>query len=323
MNFVLGYSLLIAYLLAFIIGFSSIFFSIIYYIIERVSWLKYYIVFLFTFAFLLLIRAVKVLTFLTIPSFMSNNIFNTLYFFTFSIAMSLMLYFIPAFLYRFLNMKWTFKENIIYIVLSVSHFIISILGIVTMFNIYIISNIIFYASIIVLFIIGFINYKKLEDKTMKFIVKILGLITIIIYPILIYQFISYRKESYNIGSMDITFVLFYIWWNLVMLGYFSWYFINIVKNKNKIVNSDIQLTNSSVENEVSNNTKDMNSKTEETINLTRREKEILSYLLDGKTNKEVSLILDISLNTVNNHVANIYEKSGVKNRVELVNKFSK
>ncbi|MEI0606322.1 helix-turn-helix transcriptional regulator [Brachyspira pulli] len=323
MNFVLGYSLLIAYLLAFIIGFSSIFFSIIYYIIERVSWLKYYIVFLFTFAFLLLIRAVKVLTFLTIPSFMSNNIFNTLYFFTFSIAMSLMLYFIPAFLYRFLNMKWTFKENIIYIVLSVSHFIISILGIVTMFNIYIISNIIFYASIIVLFIIGFINYKKLEDKTMKFIVKILGLITIIIYPILIYQFISYRKESYNIGSMDITFVLFYIWWNLVMLGYFSWYFINIVKNKNKIVNSDIQLTNSSVENEVSNNTKGMNSKTEETINLTRREKEILSYLLDGKTNKEVSLILDISLNTVNNHVANIYEKSGVKNRVELVNKFSK
>ena len=323
MNFVLGYSLLIAYLLAFIIGFSSIFFSIIYYIIERVSWLKYYIVFLFTFAFLLLIRAVKVLTFLTIPSFMSNNIFNTLYFFTFSIAMSLMLYFIPAFLYRFLNMKWTFKENIIYIVLSVSHFIISILGIVTMFNIYIISNIIFYTSIIVLFIIGFINYKKLEDKTMKFIVKILGLITIIIYPILIYQFISYRKESYNIGSMDITFVLFYIWWNLVMLGYFSWYFINIVKNKNKIVNSDIQLTNSSVENEAYNNTKDMNSKTEETINLTRREKEILSYLLDGKTNKEVSLILDISLNTVNNHVANIYEKSGVKNRVELVNKFSK
>ena len=323
MNFVLGYSLLIAYLLAFIIGFSSIFFSIIYYIIERVSWLKYYIVFLFTFAFLLLIRAVKVLTFLTIPSFMSNNIFNTLYFFTFSIAMSLMLYFIPAFLYRFLNMKWTFKENIIYIVLSVSHFIISILGIVTVFDIYIISNIIFYASIIVLFIIGVVNYKKLEDKTMKFIVKILGLITIIIYPILIYQFISYRKESYNIGSMDITFVLFYIWWNLVMLGYFSWYFINIVKNKNKIVNSDIQLTNSSVENEAYNNTKYMNSKTEETINLTRREKEILSYLLDGKTNKEVSLILDISLNTVNNHVANIYEKSGVKNRVELVNKFSK
>ena len=94
-----------------------------------------------------------------------------------------------------------------------------------------------------------------------------------------------------------------------MLGYLSWYFINIVKNKNIFTETAI------------NN--DEREKIEDNIVLTRREKEILSYLLDGKTNKEVSLILDISLNTVNNHVANIYEKSGVKNRVELVNKFSK
>lgn len=97
MNYVLGYILLIAYLFSFIIGFSSILFSIIYYIIERVAWLKYYIVFLFTFSLLLMIRAVKILSFLTVPYFMSNNIFNTLYFFSFSVAMSLMLYFIPAF----------------------------------------------------------------------------------------------------------------------------------------------------------------------------------------------------------------------------------
>ena len=69
MNYVLGYFLLIAYLFGFIIGFSAILFSIIYYIIERVVWLKYYIVFLFAFGFLLLIRAIKLLSFLTIPSF--------------------------------------------------------------------------------------------------------------------------------------------------------------------------------------------------------------------------------------------------------------
>ena len=103
-----------------------------------------------------------------------------------------------------------------------------------------------------------------------------------------------------------------------MLGYLSWYFINIVNNKisnsNNIKNENIIKDNVKTENE---------SSKEIEVNLTRREKEILSYLLDGKTNKEVSLILSISLNTVNNHVANIYEKSGVKNRVELVNKFSK
>ncbi|WP_304353681.1 helix-turn-helix transcriptional regulator [Brachyspira innocens] len=319
MNYILGYGLLLAYLFGFIIGFSDILFSIIYYVIERVAWLKYYIVFLFTFAFLLFIRAIKLLSFLTVPSFMSGNIFNTLYFFSFSVAMSLMLYFIPAFLYRFLNLKWTFKENIIYIIVSVTHFVLSILGILTRFDIYIISSIIFYVSIIVIFIIGILNYKKIEDKTIKFIVKILGIITIIIYPVLIYQLIVYRREAADIGSMDITLVLFYIWWNLVMLGYLSWYFISIVKSKNIFNSTKLNDNNVIDETNKASNIEDV----ENSVNLTKREREILSYLLDGKTNKEVSLILDISLNTVNNHVANIYEKSGVKNRVELVNKFTK
>lgn len=323
MNNIFGYILLILYLIAFIIGFSTILYSIIYYIIERVTWLKYYIVFLSTFGFLLLIRAVKLLSFLTIPLFLSNSIFNILYFFALSISMALMLYFIPAFLYRFLKLKWAVKENIQYLILSVIFFVISILGILLNFNFYIMANVIFYISILYLFVLGFLHYKNIKDDTIKFMVKILGLITIFIYPILVYQLILLNKNTLDIGSIDITLVLFYIWWNLVMLGYLLWYFIGIIKNKNMFVNKE------SINKDLGNNEKQENinkniqSIKEESINLTKREKEILSFLLAGKTNKEVALILDISLNTVNNHVANIYDKSGVKNRVELVNKFSK
>lgn len=323
MNNIFGYILLILYLIAFIIGFSTILYSVIYYIIERVTWLKYYIVFLSTFGFLLLIRAVKLLSFLTIPLFLSNSIFNILYFFALSISMALMLYFIPAFLYRFLKLKWAVRENIQYLILSVIFFVISILGILLNFNFYIMANVIFYISILYLFVLGFLHYKNIKDDTIKFMVKILGLITIFIYPILVYQLILLNKNTLDIGSIDITLVLFYIWWNLVMLGYLLWYFIGIIKNKNMFVNKE------SINKDLGNNEKQENinkniqSIKEESINLTKREKEILSFLLAGKTNKEVALILDISLNTVNNHVANIYDKSGVKNRVELVNKFSK
>ena len=324
MNNIFGYILLILYLIAFIIGFSTILYSIIYYTIERITWLKYYIVFLFTFGLLLLIRAIKLLSFLTIPSFLSNNIFNILYFFTLTVSMALMLYFIPAFLYRFLNLKWAVRENIQYLILSVMFFIINILGILLNFNFYIFGNIIFYISILFLFILGFLNYKNIEDKTIKFIVKILGLITIFIYPIMVYQLIVINKNSLYIGSIDLTLVLFYIWWNLVMLGYLLWYFISIIKNKNMIVNENLINNSNDLKNiDKKDNTIKEESKKEDIINLTKREKQILSYLLSGKTNKEVALILDISLNTVNNHVANIYDKSGVKNRVELVNKFSK
>lgn len=324
MNNIFGYILLILYLIAFIIGFSTILYSIIYYTIERITWLKYYIVFLFTFGLLLLIRAIKLLSFLTIPSFLSNNIFNILYFFTLTVSMALMLYFIPAFLYRFLNLKWAVRENIQYLILSVMFFIMNILGILLNFNFYIFGNITFYISILFLFILGFLNYKNIEDKTIKFIVKILGLITIFIYPIMVYQLIVINKNSLYIGSIDLTLILFYIWWNLVMLGYLLWYFISIIKNKNMIVNENLINNSNDLKNiDKKDNTIKQESKKEDIINLTKREKQILSYLLSGKTNKEVALILDISLNTVNNHVANIYDKSGVKNRVELVNKFSK
>lgn len=323
MNNIFNYILLILYLIAFIIGFSTIFYSTIYYIIERITWLKYYIVFLFLFGFLLLIRAIKLLSFLAIPLFLSNSIFNILYYFTLSVSMSLILYFIPAFLYRFLNLKWKVKENVLYLILSVIFFVLSILGIILNFNFYIVANIIFYLLILYLLILGFINYKNIKDKMMKLIVKILGLITIYIYPIMVYQLITINKNSLDIGSIDITLVLFYIWWNLVMLGFLLWYFINIVKNKNMFVNESLNNNSNDLKNIENENNEIKKELKEEIINLTKREKQILSYLLSGKTNKEVALILDISLNTVNNHVANIYDKSGVKNRVELVNKFSK
>ncbi|MEI0608857.1 LuxR C-terminal-related transcriptional regulator [Brachyspira pilosicoli] len=319
MNYVFNYLLLIFYLLSFVIGFSTIFYSIVYYIIERVLWLKYYIIFLFTFGILIFIRTIRLITLLTLPSFTSNNIFNMLYFFILTLAMALMLYFIPAFLYRFLKIKWSIKTNLSYLILSVFYFVLSIIGILTSFNIYILSSMIFYISIFYLLVIGFLNYKNIEDKTIKFIVKVLGIITILIYPVLIYQLIIYRKDFMNINSIDVTLMLFYTWWNLVMLGYLLWYFISMIKSNNNRISDSLCEKNDESDN---------NIKLEEKIevndfNLTKREKQILSYLLSGKTNKEISLIFDISLNTVNNHVANIYYKSGVKNRVELVNKFSK
>ena len=319
MNYIFNYLLLIFYLLSFVIGFSTIFYSIVYYVIERVLWLKYYIIFLFTFGILIFIRTIRLITLLTLPSFVSNNIFSILYFFILTLAMALMLYFIPAFLYRFLKIKWSLKTKLSYLILSVFYFVLSIIGILISFNIYILSSMIFYISIFCLLVIGFLNYKNIEDKTIKFIVKVLGIITILIYPVLIYQLIIYRKDIMNINSIDVTLMLFYTWWNLVMLGYLLWYFISMIKSNNDRISS--RLYN---KNEESDNNIKLEDKLEENdFNLTKREKQILSYLLSGKTNKEISLIFDISLNTVNNHVANIYYKSGVKNRVELVNKFSK
>jgi DNA-binding NarL/FixJ family response regulator len=50
--------------------------------------------------------------------------------------------------------------------------------------------------------------------------------------------------------------------------------------------------------------------------LTAREVEVLRLLAIGRTNKDVSLVLAISLNTVATHVRNILNKTQCANRTE-------
>jgi len=51
--------------------------------------------------------------------------------------------------------------------------------------------------------------------------------------------------------------------------------------------------------------------------LTGREKQIVSLVAAGKTNSEISLVLDISARTVQKHLENIFRKLGVESRMAL------
>jgi len=53
--------------------------------------------------------------------------------------------------------------------------------------------------------------------------------------------------------------------------------------------------------------------------LSERELEIIELVATGLTNQEIALQLTISKRTVDNHVSNIFTKTGAKNRVALIN----
>lgn len=55
--------------------------------------------------------------------------------------------------------------------------------------------------------------------------------------------------------------------------------------------------------------------------ITEREKEIVLFLIRGYSNKEISNKLFISVNTVKTHIAKIYQKLGVSQRMDLANLF--
>ncbi len=59
----------------------------------------------------------------------------------------------------------------------------------------------------------------------------------------------------------------------------------------------------------------------EKYQVSKREREIVHLILEGKTNRDIEAELFISVRTVKCHVYNIYQKVGVKNRMELINLF--
>ncbi|MDA8170044.1 MAG: autoinducer binding domain-containing protein [Nitrospiraceae bacterium] len=54
------------------------------------------------------------------------------------------------------------------------------------------------------------------------------------------------------------------------------------------------------------------------LHITHREKEVLNWLKEGKSSWDISIILNISENTVNFHIKNIMEKLDATNRAQAV-----
>jgi adenylate cyclase len=60
---------------------------------------------------------------------------------------------------------------------------------------------------------------------------------------------------------------------------------------------------------------------QEKYGITAREGEIVRLLIEGRTNEEIAARLFISDHTVKNHIHNVYQKLGIRNRVQLIQSF--
>lgn len=52
--------------------------------------------------------------------------------------------------------------------------------------------------------------------------------------------------------------------------------------------------------------------------LTRREREVLDWLQQGKTGPEIAMILDCAVRTVEKHIQNLYRKLDIRDRASLI-----
>ena len=219
-----------------------------------------------------------------------------------------MILFMYGFLQIFENKRLTVATIIILIILSAS---------IILFYLYIYVNgsydsriKTFNVSDIVIFLLPFYPiilffsyYKRIKEKIIARIIRPVIIVAIFFLPILL---LENFELDFTIGSGGfsifnfrvLTFPLFYLVLNLIFFYYGFQHIHMIYLPKSKVFCISEEFIRK--------------------FNITNREKELICLIYEGCSNKQIGNRLFISPATVRNHLHNIYEKTGSKNRVDLL-----
>ncbi len=162
---------------------------------------------------------------------------------------------------------------------------------------------IFHFTIMILLIKTFFSSKNHLSKKQKSYLNIFSSVFFLIKSAsVIYLFLLY----FGIYSFNLTFYLVFFLYNLFPLIYMKDFLLTLFPE---------EVTSAGSEDSINENIKK--------YGISKREQEIIFLIFDGLSNKAIEERLYISIATVKDHIYNIYKKTGVKNRVQLVNLFSK
>ncbi len=147
-----------------------------------------------------------------------------------------------------------------------------------------------------------IESRSLKDKTKQKLAMRLGIIHLVMLSIFlcsVYIHLPFYRSNFIVYSFlyfldSIT--------NLVPLSYLWWF---LKKHHGEMISPPL---------------KDINiDRFFSEYNISPREQSIISLIVKGKTSQEIGKELFISVKTVKNHISSVYQKTGMKNRVQLSN----
>jgi NarL family two-component system response regulator LiaR len=97
---------------------------------------------------------------------------------------------------------------------------------------------------------------------------------------------------------------------LIFTGLGIWLAMKIVKPRVKVVQKEIYV----------NTPFSVNQKELESMNLSKRELEVLQLMSEGLSNKEIADRLFVSLSTIKTHSNNLFDKMNVERRTQAIDK---
>ena len=201
--------------------------------------------------------------------------------------------FIPYFITWLIASPWRAPYKPLFIILAILYFLLGVFRF--FYEIPILESI---RSFIFVFVLAFcfvVMLKNLSSIALKRVRN--TAISVIIASIALLPFLGTGLINERFRFLVEGF--YFLAWSIILLVFFFNYFKNesIIKEEKKALSIE-----------------DL-----EKYHITKREFSVIELISKGMTNKEISVELNISVNTVNNHVANIFTKAEVRSRIDLLN----
>jgi len=171
------------------------------------------------------------------------------------------------------------------------------------FELHVICGSMFIMLLLYVIYIVWDNENKVKGKINKKILKTIFILCTIFFPGFIIDTFSQKLQvEWKIIPYGLEFsIIFYLTWNIISIIYVVQYFLS----RTAIVRAP--------------------TITQEFIkkySISEREREIIELIIKGYSNKQIAETLFISLQTIKNHVYNIFRKVGVESRTKLIEKIN-
>lgn len=274
--------------------------SALFYKRKRVFWFRYYLAFVVSLTILIFLMLVRL--FYNIVEVPYGRYIDAGITALVLVDLSFLIFFLPYFTTWVIAVPWRQPYILIFSLLTVVYATLAILYTFVWPGcapIHIALVVIF--SAMLLYCIGVIlkNRDRIKDPAMKRLCMAFVYLSAAFCPILIVDALlpmtALGKNAF-LPAGSFSFPLYSFWFNIMVMVFLFDYFYRLPEPAGSPPSSEKF----------------------EHYKITEREREIILLLKQGLTYKEIGDQLCISANTVNNHVAKIYDKTGAGNRFQLV-----
>ncbi|MCR4677046.1 MAG: LuxR C-terminal-related transcriptional regulator [Sphaerochaetaceae bacterium] len=256
------------------------------------SWNAWYIVFQSS------LLAICFFSFLNliIPTFASAGVavvFDYILSISIHVLMGFIYVLIPFFINWIMGLKWKPSHSVFFFILGLAYFGVGLASVIIGDKsfAYRIQSILFIGLMAYCELILWKNLGKLQDVHSRNICMTINIVVLCLIPTSV---LLYLLPDAGI----LTFPVYILAISIIMLVF---YMIRFSVVGTKLSRGP-----------------ELSKKTFEEYKITDREFEVITQVCKGLTNKEIAAEMNISVNTVNNHIANIFGKMNLNSRMELL-----